>query len=376
MACMGRRFGKTTLGVDRVTRVALSGKPAAWFAPTYKMMGDVWRDTCRTLFPVTRRRNEQEKRLELITGGVIDFWSLDNPDAGRGRKYALAVIDEAAMVRGLSEAWNGAIRPTLTDYAGEALFISTPKGMNYFKPLFDNGNDPERGDWASWQLPTVANPRIDPAEVDAARLDLPERVFRQEYLAEFIEDANLFRNVAACATAKPEERATPGRRYVFGVDWGKLSDFTVIVVFDTLYREMVAMERFNQIDYNVQSERLIGLYNRFKPYSILAERNSMGEPIIDALRARGLPIQGFITTAISKSQIITQLMLAFEQGSIKILDNPVLIAELQNYEATRLPGGSLRYSAPEGQHDDTVIALALAIEEASRQPAQVISYRR
>lgn len=376
VACMGRRFGKTTLGIDRITRVALSGKPAAWFAPSYKMMGDVWRDTCRTLYPVTRRRNEQEKRLELITGGVIDFWSLDNPDAGRGRKYALAVIDEAAMVRGLSEAWNGAIRPTLTDYEGGAFFISTPKGMNYFKALFDNGRDPERGDWASWQLPTIANPRINPAEVEAARLDLPERIFRQEYLAEFVEDANLFRNVAQCATAVAEGQASPGRRYVFGVDWGKLNDFTVIVVFDTLFREMVSMDRFNQIDYNVQSERLVNLYNRFKPYSILAERNSMGEPIIDALRARGLPIQGFQTTAISKAQIITQLMLAFEQNDIKILNNPVLVSELQNYEAVRLPGGSLRYSAPDGQHDDTVMALALAIEEASRQPLQVVNYRR
>ncbi len=136
------------------------------------------------------------------------------------------------------------------------------------------------------------------------------------------------------------------------------------------------MDRFNQIDYNVQSERLVNLYNRFKPYSILAERNSMGEPIIDALRARGLPIQGFQTTAISKAQIITQLMLAFEQNDIKILNNPVLVSELQNYEAVRLPGGSLRYSAPDGQHDDTVMALALAIEEASRQPLQVVNYRR
>lgn len=280
------------------------------------------------------------------------------------------------MVRGLSEAWNGAIRPTLTDYEGDAFFISTPKGMNYFKALFDNGRDPERGDWASWQLPTTANPRINPAEVEAARLDLPERIFRQEYLAEFVEDANLFRNVAQCATAVAEGQASPGRRYVFGVDWGKLNDFTVIVVFDTLFREMVSMDRFNQIDYNVQSERLVNLYNRFKPYSILAERNSMGEPIIDALRARGLPIQGFQTTAISKAQIITQLMLAFEQNDIKILNNPVLVSELQNYEAVRLPGGSLRYSAPDGQHDDTVMALALAIEEASRQPLQVVNYRR
>jgi phage FluMu gp28-like protein len=358
---MGRRFGKTTLGIDRIARIGLDSKPAAWFAPTYKMMGDVWRDACHTLQPITRRRNEQEKRLELITGGVIDFWSLDNTDAGRGRKYALAVIDEAAMVRRLEEAWNGAIRPTLTDYEGGALFISTPKGLNYFKALFDRGADPLNTEWSSWQLPTVANPRINPAEVDAARNELPERIFRQEYLAEFIEDANLFRNVLQCATADEVYKAQPGREYVFGVDWGKLSDFTVITVWDVQAAAMVHLERFNQIDYVIQSQRLKALALRFNPHTILAESNSMGEPIIDQLRSNGLPIKGFTTTNVSKAMIINQLSLAFEQGSIKILNDPVLIAELQSYEATRLPGGGLKYGAPDGQHDDTVMATAIGL---------------
>ena len=87
---------------------------------------------------------------------------------------------------------------------------------------------------------------------------------------------------------------------------------------------------------------------------------------IDALRAEGLPIDGFTTTNISKAQIIGQLSLAFEERSIKILDDPVLIAELQSYEATRLPGGSLRYSAPDGQHDDTVMATAIGLEAVMR----------
>ena len=202
MAC-GRRFGKTTLGIDRIIRPMLDGRPVGWFSPTYKMLADVWREMKEVLQPVTRQKSEQEKRIEIITGGVLDMWSLDRPDAARGRKYARAVIDEAAMVPKLQEAWQEAIRPTLTDYAGDAFFLSTPKGLNYFKALFDYGNDPARQEWASWQLPTAANPFISPVEIDAARYELPERVFRQEYLAQFVEEANLFRNVTACATARP-----------------------------------------------------------------------------------------------------------------------------------------------------------------------------
>jgi hypothetical protein len=67
-------MGKSTLGLDAVINVALTGKPAAWFSPTYKMLADVWRDAKRLLQPVTLRVNEQEKRIELLTRGVIDFW--------------------------------------------------------------------------------------------------------------------------------------------------------------------------------------------------------------------------------------------------------------------------------------------------------------
>ena len=268
------------------------------------------------------------------------------------------------MVKRLDEAWNNAIRPTLTDFGGGALFISTPKGLNYFKAMFDRGNDPTNADWQSWQLPTSANPYIDAAEIEAARRELPEQVFRQEYLAEFLDDANLFRGVVDCATSEPLDGPQDGVSYVMGVDWGKLNDYTVLTVWDARRRAMVAIDRFNQIDYNLQAGRLEALARRFNVSDILAESNSMGEPMIDALRARGLPIRGFLTSNASKAQIINQLSLAFEQRSIEILPDPVLLAELGAYEAERLPGGGLRYSAPPGLHDDTVMATAIGLEAA------------
>jgi phage terminase large subunit-like protein len=114
--CCGRRFGKTMLGMDRLIHPALQGKPVAWFSPTYKVLSDTWRQLRSTLGPVIRDKSEQEKRLELINGGVVELWSLDSPDSGRGRKYAAVVIDEAAMIPSLEEAWQESIRPTLTDY--------------------------------------------------------------------------------------------------------------------------------------------------------------------------------------------------------------------------------------------------------------------
>ena len=246
--CMGRRWGKTRLGIDRLVRPALDGKPVAFFAPTYKMMSDVWRETYNTMQPVVKRVSAQEHRLELITGGIIDMWSLDTPDAPRGRKYARVVIDEAAMVPTLQETWQASIRPTLTDYQGDAWFTSTPKGANFFRTVYLYGQDPLHPQWQSWQMPTATNPHIVPAEIEAARQELPERVFAQEYLAQFLEDADgVFRKVRDAATL---ERVPPyAGRFVMGVDWAMQSDFTVLVVLDMDKRRMVDMDRFNQTDW-------------------------------------------------------------------------------------------------------------------------------
>jgi hypothetical protein len=143
--------------MDRLIHQALQGKPVAWFAPNYRLLSDVWRELQTTLDPVIVSANQQERRLELRGRGTIEMWSLDSPDSGRGRAYAAIVVDEAAMVPNLEQAWQS-IRPMLTDLRGEAWFLSTPKGLNYFKTLFDRGQDPERTDWASWQLPTAENP--------------------------------------------------------------------------------------------------------------------------------------------------------------------------------------------------------------------------
>lgn len=126
------------------------------------------------------RSNQQEWRIELRGGGVVEMWSLDSPDSGRGRSYAVAVVDECAMVSDLEAAWQRTIRPMLTDHLGGAWFLSTPKGMNYFKTLFDRGQDPEQKEWSSWQMPTAANPFLAAEEIESARLDLTEASFNQE----------------------------------------------------------------------------------------------------------------------------------------------------------------------------------------------------
>lgn len=362
--------------MDLCIDVALSGWPVAWFAPTYKFLAEAWREMRETLQPYLTRANATDRRMELITGGVVDMWSLDSPDAGRGYRYARVVIDEAAMVSDLEQAYNAAIRPTLTDFAGDMWMLSTPKGRNYFWRLFQHGQDDEMPLWASWSMPTHTSPLISPDEIEAARQTLPERVFMQEYDAEFLEDSAVFRRILEAATAEPQSSAQYEHSYVIGVDWGKYEDFTVLTVVDITTQEVVCIDRFNMIDYQVQLQRLRALYERFKPRQVIVESNGIGDPLIEQLRAAGLTIVPFVMTSASKTDIIEALMLAFERGRIRIPEDNVLIAELQAFEVERLPSGRLRYQAPSGYHDDCVMSLAMAWDGAKTDTRVHVTKRK
>jgi hypothetical protein len=184
----GRRWGKTILGIDLACDTGLDGGRAGWFAPEYKLLLEAWREMKDILGPVTRSCSDQEKRIELVTGGVIECWAFDrNANAGRSRKYHRVVIDEAAHCANLETSWSRAIRPTLTDYKGDAWFLSSPNGENYFHTLFKRDGRPG---WRSWRMTSYDNPKLDPKEIDGARFDLGDLFFRQEYLAEFLTDSH------------------------------------------------------------------------------------------------------------------------------------------------------------------------------------------
>ncbi len=353
----GRRWGKTRLGVNECLDAASRGGRAWWVAPSYKMSEVGWRPVRRLGTEIGAEIRKVDRQIILPGGGEVSVRSADNPDSLRGEGLDLVIMDECSFIK--EEAWTEALRPSLADRLGRALFISTPKGHNWFWRLWQRGV--AGGEYQSWQFPTETNPYIPPAEIEAAKQSLPSRIFEQEFLAVFVDDAgSVFRRTTEAAIAVEQAKAQAGRQYVMGVDWGKHNDFTVLCVVDSTTKQQVYMDRFNQIDYAVQVGRLQAVFEQFRPSNIIAESNSMGEPIIEQLQRQGLPVTGFQTTNTSKGMIIEALALAFERTDIRILPDPVQLSELQAFEMERLPGGSLRYNAPSGLHDDTVMALALA----------------
>jgi hypothetical protein len=368
----GRRWRKTTLAMAVAVEAAAHGKRVIWGAPTFDQVRVGWEEAQHGAAGIAQFRESRMTAL-FPGGGAILYRSLDDPHNARGHTADGVVIDECGYVS--EAAWYEVLRPMLLDTDGWAWGIGTPRGHNWFWREFEAARD--REDSAAWQAPTLGaeitaeglkrkphpleNPHNKFEEIEQLWRTLPERAFQQDILAEFVEDAGgVFRRVREAATAQPQSERIDGHTYALGVDWGQVNDFSVFAVMDVTARELVSLDRSNRVEYLLQEERLAALCQRFRPALVLAEANAMGTPIIERLRRRGLPVWAWTATNASKAEVIQSLAVAFEQGSIKILPDPTLIAELQAYQSERLPSGLLRYAAPEGMHDDTVIALALA----------------
>ncbi|GAB4528042.1 MAG: hypothetical protein OHK0046_46500 [Anaerolineae bacterium] len=359
VAC-GRRWGKTEFGKLATYEGLLKYRTDVWWiAPTYKMSSVIWREFRRALKPLAAWVSAAERVVEMPAGNTLTVWTADAYDTMRGGAPGLVIVDEAAMIRDFEDMWFAVIRPALTDKQGRGLFLSSPRGRNGFWKLYTMGIDPLFPEYKSWNFPSWLRPNLPAGEIEEAQRTLPARFFDQEYGAAFLDDAGgVFRGVAA--VARLDVRPPYPGRFIFGVDWGRVNDFTVVSVIDADSRQQVDIERFNQIGWGFQRERLRMMVEKWQPAVIWAEENSIGSPNIEALQAEGLPVRPFQTTAATKPPLIEGLALAIERQEIGLLNDRVQTAELQAYEVERTRSNLWRYSAPEGAHDDTVMALALA----------------
>jgi hypothetical protein len=263
------------------------------------------------------------------------------------------------------------------------VFVSTPKGHNWFYDLYTRGMDPSETDYASFTFPSKASPYFPAKEWEEAKRTLPEDVFRQEYMAEFMEDsAGVFKNIDACLVDGRQwavDREDYHRSVVIGCDIAKHTDWTVLIAMDAETGRCFAMERFNHLDWPIQKERILAFARKYRGRLVL-DATGIGDPIYDDLKHVYADIEGFKLTSASKTSLIQRLIVAveqrrvswpgpkkeFEQKPAEIAkegtnsDWGILTNEMKRYEYEILPSGTITYNAPAGYHDDCVMALALA----------------
>jgi hypothetical protein len=376
----GRRFGKTVLGGAVAMNCLRQHGKVSWVAPIYKNTRALWRYVkwaCSHLVkPGLVDISESERTIETFRGGVLSIYSADNIDGIRGEWFNLCVADEASRIS--DEAWYDAIVPTLADYDGDSMKISTPKGRNHFYRgtlgcqgyRYDSATGlfvampapaqvtPRR---AWWQAPSNANPLPGiHAEYQEARTKLPDRSFRQEWQAEFLDDtSNVFGDFSDCVQgtlAEPQQ----GQTYYGGVDPARARDYFASCVMDG-NGHVVAFSRVNRRTWNSMYDQTAAMMLKYHAATYV-DSTGVGDPVLEELWKRKVDAQGIdYRTNDNKTRLIEELIRGVENRQVTwpaSLD--VLTREMTVFEAEIRPGGRVRYEAPENEHDDCVNALALA----------------
>lgn len=185
----GRRYGKTEFGKTLACDLVARGMNVGWFVPSYKIQTEAYAEIAEILDPIRRSSSKTEGIIRTRTRGRLDFWSLENDRAGRGRKYHLVIIDEAAFTKkNAFDIWEKNVRMTLADYRGKALVMSSTNGKdpdNFFYRINKECNPDTQ--FVSYEAATHDNPLIDRSEIEELKRTYPPLVYQQECLAKFVD---------------------------------------------------------------------------------------------------------------------------------------------------------------------------------------------
>lgn len=316
--------------------------------------------------------NSQRKILKLPSG-AIEFGSAQKPENLEGFNYKRYVLNEAGIILKKSSLWDNTIYPMVKADDVMGKIVGTPKGRNKFHELAVLGRSGDE-DYKTFKYTVYDSPYWTEKQIEVAKRLTPELVFKQEYMAEFIEgEGMVFRKIHEVVKNDIPTEPIEGRKYVIGVDLAKHVDFTVIIVIDELTHEVVYMDRFNQIDWVLQKGRIRAVWDRWNKGRIVVDSTGAGDSVFDDLKAMGLTITPFRFNNANKAEIVNNLSIAIENKDIVLPNNQQMIDELEIYEYNITKAGNVTYSAPEGFHDDIVMALCLAWDTV-KDRKQTISF--
>lgn len=378
--CCGRRFGKSTLCAFEANFCGLMGGWVMCVAPTYNLANKVWLEALMMI-----QKSEFADQIEDVvtqegrqcisfkSGGKIVAKSSENPKSLLGDGWDLVIFDEAAS-EDSAEAWKKGIRPALMDRKGAAIFPSTPLGDNWYHDIFMLGQDPSMKNWWSKSYDSGQNPIMTPDEIEdyIKSCDIPEDLVRQEIYAEFLGSGGVvFKNVKEVCTGEWQEFPIEGHIYAAGLDVGKIHDYTVLAIWDCTLNCLCHLTRMNIVPYP-ELERYVSRALRVWQCPVLVDI-TRESGTADHLREDcwWVTVTGFSFGNESKTKIINQLCIGFEERKISILDSETILGEMCGKEFgafrfERSSSGILKMSAPKGKYDDIVCATALAYEQAIR----------
>ena len=359
----GRQVGKTLLSINQSLKWAIERPNSNVYcvSPSSTQCIKIYKQMLGYILEIPILKSYKgtfgDAEIVLVNNSTIKFRSALSGDTLRGESVHYMILDECADIK--KSTIEEVLLPMLNVTGKKVLAVGTPKGKNYFHSLYmkGNGDDPK---YKSFKFISSENPYSKPHILEMALKSLPEDLYAQEYLGEFVDSAAVFKNVNELATITMIDKPVPGDNYWAGVDIALIEDYTVIVLFNQK-GELVFYDRFNNTTAPQLKERIIKTINLFKPEKIMIEANNQGLPIIDDLKYthKVKNITGFNTTSKSKPEIINHLINAFGTSKLKIPNVEQFKDEIKIFAMSISKSGTVQYSAPSGFHDDCVMATAI-----------------
>ena len=357
-----RQTGKTFMSMQALLYWAINDPGCLIFfcSPTYSQARKVLEDLYNAIAEsgIVKQYNKSDFTLKFKNGSQIMFKSTEREDSLRGYTAQYMVVDEAAYHG--ETVWGSVLKPIMLVTGKKVLFISTPKGNNFYKKLYDQGLDPEQPDYASCRMHYTENPHLDIRELEEARRSLPSHIFQAEYEGSFTESGQ-----TVFSDTKPNQFGKwpqPKGKVFCGIDLGRANDFTVAIFLDS-EGNVVDIYRQNLQDWSEMIKEMLVKIKKWNA-TVMVESNSIGDVVVEMIKKQWQNTHPFATTSKSKNEIIEGLAVDLNNVDIRI-PNEELFAPLQFelgiYEYDYSPKArSIRYNAPPSFHDDCVMSLAIA----------------
>lgn len=365
ICCTGRQFGKTFLAINMLLKWALedNGSTSMFVSPIYSQAKKVFSELVSAIADtgLTISVNKSELFVSFINGSVIYFRSGEREDSLRGYTLDYLIMDEAAYQK--DAVWKTVLRPTTLVRGKKVLFISTPKGKNWFYEVAMRGYSEEYPKYKTYHATSYDTPFITLEELEEAKLSLPESIYKQEILAQFIDNGGeVFTNLQSNCLLDTYPAKQTNEKYFAGLDVGRANDYTVLTILNSK-GQVVRIFRQRQNTWNVIVSEVVKHLKEFNARCVV-EINGVGDPIFEQLKKQYPNVEPFTTTNDTKQNLVEDLILAMNENKLFLPTqnlSPELYRELTTFTYEYSPKTRrVKYGAQSGFHDDMVMSLALA----------------
>jgi hypothetical protein len=362
--CSGRQIGKTLLAQNLFLKWAIENNNSnlMFVFPVYSQARKVYSEIEKVLggTPLLVSSNKSNYEMGLVNGSKMIFRSAENGDSLRGYTLDFLIIDEAAYIR--DDVWNTILKPTILVRGRKVLFISTPRGKNWFYGQHLRGLDQDQTQYLTLAGSSFDNPYIEHDELNEAKKTLPEDVFRQEILGEFVDSGGeVFQDIDRYCILPSFQPPQSNKKYYAGIDVGRQNDYSVLSIFDQ-EGNLVYLYRERQKSWGEIVGYLAQKLGEYKAVCQI-EVNSVGDVVYEQLKQKYQDIHPFVTTNSSKQNIIEDFIYGTNEGQIKLVSeqvSPEMYRELKSFTYDYSPKTRrITYQAAQGAHDDIVMSLCI-----------------